>query len=155
MKTRILAILIAVATLSSCATVTKLWHRPETQAGVEGLKQAVFSFAFAAATESVRQLTTTGKVDPTRVGVVGGAAALWTSANYIRQLQSTPDALSPDAVANQLSSAGISQADAQKLADAIMSNAKILTAQGIPPDAANELTAAAFDAAAKKIQEGK
>lgn len=163
MKTRLLAQLkIPVATLllavgfvlavSGCETLKAAWHRPATQTGVVGLKKAAFSFASAAAAESVRQLATTGAVDPAKVATVGGAAALWTAASYIRTLQATPEALDNAAVAAQLEAAGIPPERAAPLADALTTNAQLLTTKGVPPDHAAELTAAAFDAAAAAIQ---
>lgn len=154
MKTRIMLMVACVAfALTGCATVTKLWNRPGTQEGVEGLKQAAFSFAFAAGSEAVRQVASGAEVDLPKVAMVGGAAALYTSANYIRQLQATKAVLAPQATAQQLEAAGIPPADAEALARAITANAKVLTAQGVSPDAASEINAAAFDAAAKAIQE--
>lgn len=155
MKTKLLATLTLCAALAGCATVTNLWNRPETQTGVEGLKQAAFSFASAAAAESVRQFASTGQVDPAKVATVGGAAALWTAASYIRTLQGTPNALDNWAVADKLEAAGIAPARAALLADSVTTNAELLITKGVPRDEAAELTAAAFDAAAKAIQEGR
>jgi hypothetical protein len=155
MKTKLTATLILCAAFAGCATVTQLWQRPETQTGVEGLKKAAFSFASAAAAESVRQFGSTGAVDPAKVATVGGAAALWTAASYIRTLQATQFALDNTAIADKLEAAGIPWEKAAPLAEAVSSNAEVLRSRGVPRDEAAELTAAAFDAAAAAIQEGR
>jgi hypothetical protein len=150
----ILLVVVLSTCLVGCETLKNVWSRPQTQAGVEGLTQAVFSFASAAAAESVRQLADTGKIEPNKVAIVGGAAALWTAASYLRQLHSTPAVMDPAATANQLVAAGIPPGEALPLACAITSNAELLVAQGLSQDAASEVTASAFDAAARVIQEG-
>ena len=137
--------------VTGCESLKAVWHRPETQTGVEGLTKSAFAFASAAAAESVRQLATTGTVDAPKVAMVGGAAALWTAANYIRQLQGTASVLDTAATAAQLAAAGIPAAHAATLADAITSNAQVLAAQGVNPNAASEINASAFDAAAAAI----
>lgn len=152
---KILAAVILCAAVAGCARLSEFMARPVPRASVEVLKEAAFSFAAASAAEAARQFASTGKVDSTRVGMVGGAAALWTAAKYLRQLQATPAALDPESTAEQIAAAGISRDEALRLAAAVTANARALTTHGVPADEANELTAAAFDAAAKAIQEGK
>lgn len=153
-KNLLLLAACAAFALTGCETVSKLWNRPETQVGIEGLTKAAFSFAFAAGTEAARQVATGQTVDAPKVALVGGAAALYTAASYIRQLQATKAVLDANATAKQLEAGGIPALDAEALARAITANAKLLTAQGVPADRASEINASAFDAAAKAIQEG-
>jgi hypothetical protein len=152
---KFLALAILCALFVGCAQLTQFAQRPAAKASIELLKQAAFSFAAAAAADSVKQLATNGKVDASRAGMAGGAAALWTAAAYIRQLQNTGDVLDPQANAAQLAAAGLPPDSAQALAAAVTANARALAARGVPPDAASEITASAFDAAAKAIQEKK
>lgn len=156
LKTAVASLLLAGVFslgLCGCETLSSLWNRPETQESVTGLKKAAWSFAYAAAAETARQVASGQTVDMPKVAMVGGAAALWTSASYIRQLQATKSVLDAQATAKQLEAAGIPPDQAGQLAGVITSNAQTLVAKGVDPNVASEINAAAFDAAAKAIQE--
>lgn len=154
MKTKLLILLIAITIpFTGCETVKSIWNHPETQKIAEGLKQSAYSFAYAAGTEAAREIVTGEKFNAPKVGIVGGAAALYTAAIYIRQLQGTNAVLNPIATAQKLQESGIPLGEAIPLANAITANAKVLESNGIKADVASEINASAFDAAAKAIQD--
>jgi len=157
MKTtlKLMAVCLAVVSLAGCETLKNLYAKPETQAALEGVKQMAFSAAYAGGTEAARQVATGEQFNGGKVAIVSGAAALYTAAGYIRQLQSTKAVLDPWATEKELLAAGLPKADATKLAETITSNAQLLKAQGVPADEASEINAQAFDAAAAAIQAGK
>lgn len=166
MKSKILSLSLAlsIASLSvfpGCAvmqkagnSVTAWFQNPKTQAGIEALEQAAFSFAMTAGLAAVEQLATTGRVDYAKSAMTGGAAALYTSASYIRQLQGTKEVLNASETARKLEEAGLPTQAAQDTAKIITDNAASLAAKGIPADKASEINASAFDAAALAIQSG-
>lgn len=156
MKNQLVAILACVAfSFTGCETVRNLYAKPETKAVIDAAKEAAFAATSAAAGEAVRQLSTGQQVNGAKIAMVSGAAALYTAANYVRQLQATKAVLDEKATAAHLAAAGIPPAEASTLAGEITATARSLTAKGVPPDVASEINASAFDARAKAIQEGK
>lgn len=153
------ALILGAISLIGCASLQNAgnslsawWHKPETQEKAESLKEAIFSVAMAAGTEAVRELATGGNIDKGRLGMVAGAATLYTAANYLRTLQSTDNVISNDAISQKLIAAGVPPQNVTTLSEIISGNASSLVSQGVSGNAANELSASAFDAAALEIQ---
>jgi hypothetical protein len=151
----LLASVITAAAIVGCSTaqqdkISAIFNSPANQAVLQVVGNVVLNSALACAESAANQYVSTSSVSGKSIEHAAITGGFNSVAFQLRTLQSTPQASSPQAIAQAFAFSGLAPAATAQVAPTVATAVAGAVAQGVSPDKANEAAAVALDAAAQQ-----